>query len=86
MNPTESPGFEKTRQIPYRQVFCVHYSDCLEKAVKQRWSGFSCYECYDYEIDTGEPTAWLHDALRCAALLKRAEFSVSCLALPAEEI
>lgn len=33
---------------PYRRVDCDHYGDCLDTALKYRWSDFSCTECGAY--------------------------------------
>ncbi len=33
---------------PYRKVDCDHYGDCLNTALKYRWSDFSCSECLAY--------------------------------------
>lgn len=33
---------------PYRKVDCDHYSECLNLALKCRWSDFSCLECNAY--------------------------------------
>ncbi|RMG56029.1 MAG: hypothetical protein D6722_27085 [Bacteroidetes bacterium] len=32
-----------------RNFDCVHYDDCLEKAAKGMWSGFTCKDCIHYE-------------------------------------
>jgi hypothetical protein len=32
-----------------RHVFCVHYGDCLDYAIRKRWEGFSCEQCECYE-------------------------------------
>jgi hypothetical protein len=28
-----------------RNLFCVHYDDCLDEAVKQGWNSFCCSAC-----------------------------------------
>ncbi len=33
---------------PYRKVDCDHYGECLNVALKCRWSDFSCSECNAY--------------------------------------
>jgi hypothetical protein len=73
MNPTESPGFEKTGKTDFREVFCLHYRNCLSEATMRDWPGFSCGECGHYQRDLWEPMMWLDDALRSAALLKAAD-------------
>ena len=31
-----------------RNFACQHYDDCLEKAAKGMWSGFTCRDCDHY--------------------------------------
>jgi hypothetical protein len=31
-----------------RNFACPHYDDCLDKAAKGMWSGFTCRECVSY--------------------------------------
>ncbi len=31
-----------------RNFACPHYDDCLDKAAKGMWSGFTCRECCSY--------------------------------------
>jgi hypothetical protein len=31
-----------------RKFACPHYDDCLDKAAKGMWSGFTCRECVSY--------------------------------------
>jgi len=30
---------------PDRELYCAHYDDCLDVAVKLDWEGFSCSDC-----------------------------------------
>lgn len=49
---------------PYRRVDCDHYGECLDTALKCRWSDFSCMECKAYtrtrfiESATGSDDYW----------------------------
>jgi len=49
---------------PYRKVDCDHYGDCLDTALRSRWSDFSCSECCAYtrtrfiEQATGSDDYW----------------------------
>ncbi len=31
-----------------RNFACPNYDDCLDKAAKSMWSGFTCRECFSY--------------------------------------
>jgi hypothetical protein len=37
---------------PYRRVDCDHYRDCLDVALSQKWSDFSCHKCKAYARTT----------------------------------
>lgn len=49
---------------PYRRVDCDRYGECLDMALKCRWSDFSCAECQAYtrtrfiESATGSDDYW----------------------------
>ncbi|MFH1113615.1 MAG: hypothetical protein V1792_06805 [Pseudomonadota bacterium] len=49
---------------PYRNVDCDHYGECLDRALKSRWSDFSCTTCEAYsrtrfiESATGSDDYW----------------------------
>ncbi len=49
---------------PYRKVDCDNYRDCLDTALKSRWSDFSCDKCKAYsrtkfiEQVTGKNDYW----------------------------
>ena len=49
---------------PYRNVDCDHYGECLDRALKSRWSDFSCTMCGAYtrtrfiESATGSDDYW----------------------------
>lgn len=52
-----------------RNVFCRFYDDCLDDAIKNSWSGFSCKYCLAYEqIEINE--AWIQtDSDKCQGFL-----------------
>ena len=33
----------------HRNLFCAHYDDCLDEAVKRGWNSFSCSRCPLFE-------------------------------------
>lgn len=33
----------------HRNLFCAHYDDCLDEAVKRGWNSFSCSRCPFFE-------------------------------------
>lgn len=33
----------------HRNLFCAHYDDCLDEAVKRGWNSFSCSRCPLYD-------------------------------------
>lgn len=37
---TRTPGVES-----HRNLFCAHYDDCLDEAVKRGWNSFTCTRC-----------------------------------------
>ena len=37
----------------HRNLYCRHYDGCLGHAVKQRWEGWSCYQCPIF-LDLGQ--------------------------------
>ena len=52
-----------------RHVLCQHYRICLDVAVREKWSGFSCNSCPDYTPEEGNDKYWIDQAGRCADLL-----------------
>jgi len=51
-----------------RNVFCLHYGDCLDYAIRKRWPGFSCQVCESYEQEKLDGDALRDDFARCLAL------------------
>jgi hypothetical protein len=33
-----------------RNLFCSHYDDCLDEAVKKGWNSFTCVRCPQYTL------------------------------------
>ena len=41
--------YQKPNPIPKhgnRNLYCSHYRDCLNQAVRLQWDNFACIECY----------------------------------------
>ena len=36
-----------------RNLFCGHYDDCLDEAVKKGWNSFTCVRCPMYAVAAG---------------------------------
>ncbi|MBI5545549.1 MAG: hypothetical protein HY901_16815 [Deltaproteobacteria bacterium] len=36
-----------------RNLFCSHYDDCLDEAVKKGWNSFTCVRCPLYTVSPG---------------------------------
>ncbi len=51
-----------------RNVFCRHYGECLNQAIRRRWPGFSCQNCESYEQEMLDGEALNDDYARCMAL------------------
>jgi len=51
-----------------RNVFCMHYGECLNMAIRKRWPGFSCQNCESYEQERLDGEALNDDHARCMAL------------------
>lgn len=39
-----------------RNLFCGHYDDCLDEAVKKGWNSFTCVRCPLYAVAAGPNT------------------------------
>ncbi len=39
-----------------RNLFCGHYDDCLDEAVKKGWNSFTCVRCPLYAVAAGPST------------------------------
>jgi hypothetical protein len=46
-SPTMVKGNRESDR-PYRRVDCDNYGECLDIALKSRWSDFSCMQCDAY--------------------------------------
>jgi hypothetical protein len=44
INP-EANGGRKAGVESHRNLFCAHYDDCLDEAVKRGWNSFTCVRC-----------------------------------------
>jgi hypothetical protein len=59
-NPVELPapinpeGGRKQSVETHRNLFCLHYDNCLDEAVKRSWNSFSCVRCGFYRTNRGE--------------------------------
>jgi hypothetical protein len=59
-NPVELPapinpeGGRKQSVEMHRNLFCVHYDDCLDEAVKRSWNSFTCVRCAFYHTTEEE--------------------------------
>lgn len=51
----------------HRNLFCAHYDNCLDQAVKSAWNSFSCRRCVFYETTEQE-----EDGLETLATQRRA--------------
>ncbi len=51
-----------------RNVFCLHYSECLDYTIRKKWPGFSCQSCPGYEQEMLDGEALSDDYARCMAL------------------
>jgi len=53
-NPVELPtpinpeGARKQSVETHRNLFCQHYDECLDEAVKRGWNSFTCVRCTFY--------------------------------------
>lgn len=46
--PVPCAAITKPHQVK-RRVFCMHYGDCLDVAIENEWTNFSCETCGSYE-------------------------------------
>ena len=68
MHPVPAPEITRPSCIR-RRIWCTHYGTCLDHAIKQGWSGFSCEVCTSFlpgGLDAGDIREDYH---RCRALL-----------------
>lgn len=64
-----NPVKDRQRADPRREVFCIHYDDCLDDALRIGWEGFSCSGCNGCEPVPWDRERLLDDNFRCMALL-----------------
>ncbi|MGA2734072.1 MAG: hypothetical protein ABSG35_15960 [Syntrophobacteraceae bacterium] len=70
-NPTPEKQFTTAKKV-HRHVMCQDYGACLDRAVKQGWSGFSCDECTAYRLEEGgDPAYWQVQNERAAEILNK---------------
>jgi hypothetical protein len=73
-NPVPASEITRSSEVS-RKVFCLHYGDCLDKAINGGWPNFSCQKCaIDEQKKWSEEEAQI-DALRCAAMLGRLAYA-----------
>lgn len=59
-NPLELPapinpeGGRKQSVEMHRNLFCLHYDECLDEAVKRGWNSFTCIRCAFYHTNREE--------------------------------
>jgi hypothetical protein len=59
-NPVELPapinpeGGRKQSVEMHRNLFCAHYDECLDEAVKRGWNSFTCLRCAFYHTGKDE--------------------------------
>lgn len=63
-NPVQAPTGKA-----FRQVLCRFYGLCLDDAIKNTWTGFTCLECQAFEFDEMTPGELEEHARCCMALL-----------------
>lgn len=45
-HPTRLPGLVELEEVErHRSVHCDLYDGCLDRALRERWSGWTCAEC-----------------------------------------
>jgi hypothetical protein len=45
-NPTALPSLVSEEDVgEQRSLFCTEYDDCLDLAIRQRWSSWTCMRC-----------------------------------------
>jgi hypothetical protein len=52
-----------------REVFCVHYSQCLMKAIRQGKRRFDCGSCKRFEAEVLDPEIFAREGNRAADLI-----------------
>jgi len=49
-NPVPAQNVAHPSEVD-RLVLCSRYSECLEICLAKKWPGFSCSECWDFELE-----------------------------------
>jgi hypothetical protein len=67
-HPTPA-ALAKDPDLVARKTFCRNYSDCLDRAVRLDWAGFSCQQCAAYEGLAWGEGEFSEEAISCRRLL-----------------
>ena len=71
MNPTPAKQTTTAGKVQ-RRVMCQDYGVCLDKAIEEGWSGFTCSGCKVYRPeDRDNVSYWQVQAERSGAILKQ---------------
>ncbi len=72
MNPKRAKRSIDPQKVD-RKFSCSHYNNCLNKTVDLGWSGFTCVQCHDFDLEGGgEAAYWYEQEMRAARLLLEA--------------
>ena len=53
--PINLEGSRKMSVEAHRNLFCSHYDECLNEAVKRGWNSFTCVRCPNYALTQVAP-------------------------------
>jgi hypothetical protein len=53
--PINLEGSRKLSVEAHRNLFCGHYDECLNEAVKRGWNSFTCVRCPNYALTPASP-------------------------------
>lgn len=53
--PINLEGSRKLSVESHRNLFCPHYDECLNEAVKKGWNSFTCVRCPNYALTQVSP-------------------------------
>jgi hypothetical protein len=67
MNPKKCPV---SVENPFKNALCPFYDKCLEMALRQNWSQFSCQFC-NFQNDHVKINVDMQDVIGCYRLLAR---------------
>jgi len=74
INPVPYKEVTKISEVP-RMVFCINYDNCLDRAIKHSWPGFSCQTCEAYEQKIMDAFEVRQDTLICIAIWEQSNKS-----------